>query len=147
MNRFMQNQIRANKIGELNNQLSLSMKAARKYYSKAGAAILAIIILHFVSQITFLRNENLVSERASAKTENKQNNEQINEHINEQSVEIKPEYEAKDSRILKAPAPLVPSNVQRNTENVPQRLAVKKKEPRESRAERLRRAERILTGA
>ena len=143
MNGFKQNQIRTSKIGESNIRLLFLRKPARKHYSKAGAAILAIIILHFVSQFIFLQNENYESERVSAKTKDTRNNKQNSE----QNVEIKTEYETRDSGIIQTPAPAaVPPTFRRKTETAPSQTVIKKKEPRESRAERLRRAERILTG-
>jgi len=137
MKRFNQNQIQTTRVGESKIRLSFLSKPTRKHYSKAGAAILAIIILHFVSQFIFFQSEKFESERTSAKTENERNN--------EQNVEIKTEYDARNSAIVTTSAP-VPSTVQRETKIAPSRSVIKKKEQRESRAERLRRAERILTG-
>ena len=143
MNGFKQNQIQAKKVGESNIRLSFLRKPARKHYSKAGAAILAIIILHFVSQFIFLQNENYESERVSAKTKDTRNNKQNNE----QNVEIKTEYEARDSGVMRLPIPAaVPPTARHKPEIAPSQMVIKKKEPRESRAGRLRRAERILTG-
>ena len=143
MNRFNQNQIQAKKVGELNAQLSFFNNRTRKHYSKAGAAILAIIILHFVSQFTFLQNENFESERVSAKVEDLRNNKQDNE----QNVEIETQYEVKDSGVMQTPVLNdVPPTARHKSEIAPSRTVIKKKEPRESRTERLRRAERILTG-
>ncbi len=141
MKRFNQNQIQTTRFGELKIRPSFLSKPTRKHYSKAGAAILAIIILHFVSQFIFFQSEKFESERTSAKTENERNNEQNDE----QDVEIKTEYDARNSAIVTTSAP-VPSTVQRDTKIAPSRSVIKKKEQRESRAERLRRAERILTG-
>jgi hypothetical protein len=143
MNGFKQNQIQTRKVGESNTRLSFFSNRTRKRYSKAGAAILAIIILHFVSQFIFLQNENYESERVSAKNEDIRDNKQNNE----QNVEIKTEYEARDSGIIQMPVPAaVPPTFRRKPETAPSQTVIKKKEPRESRAERLRRAERILTG-
>ena len=143
MNRYKQNQIQANKVDESNIRSSFLRKPMRKHYSKAGAAILAIIILHFVSQFIFLQNENYESEQVSAKTEGIRNNEQNNE----QNVEVKTEYEARDSGIIQTPVPVaVPPTARRKPEIAPLQKIINKKEPRESRTERLRRAERILTG-
>lgn len=76
------------------------------------------------------------------------------EAVNQRSVEIQPEIEtaAEIKTESEAPKPDVADAseteapvVQPEPKIVPSRV-VRKKEPRESRTERLRRAERILTG-
>ena len=150
MKRFNQNPIQASEGGssESNIRPSLLNKPAPRHYTRAGAAIFVIIILHFVSQFIFLQ-----SEKTAPKTE----------AINHQSVEIQPEAEirpennqiaeietesaAKKPRSVTKPK-TVPPVVQPEPTSAPSRAVIKKKEPRggESRAERLRRAERLLTG-
>ena len=143
MKKYNQNTKQPNKIGKSNTQSPFLSKSKRRLYIKAGAAIFAIVILHFVSQFIFIQNEKLEIEVTSAATENEQSVESIE---NIKSIEIKPlEDEAKTSEIVKAPVP-VPPIVQPETKIAPSRMIIKKKEPRESRAERLRRAEKILTG-
>jgi len=101
-----------------------------------GAAIFAIIILHTVSQFVFFRGEKIASETDA-----------VNNRIveikpeNESGAEIKTEFEARslDNGTL-------PDTVPTESKFVAPRRVIKKKEPRQSKAERLRNAERILTG-
>lgn len=140
MKKYNQNANQPNKVGEPNIQPPFLSKPKRKLYIKAGAAIVAIIILHFVSQFIFIQNEKPVSEVSSAAAKNEQSVESI------ESIEIKTEDESKTSEIVKAPIPVPPAAVQPEIKIAPSQMVIKKKEPRESRAERLRRAERLLTG-
>jgi hypothetical protein len=119
------------------------MKAnARKTYVRSiliGATIITVLILHFaVSQFFF--HEESAEDFA------------VNELTTEQPVIIKPENEAKKAETINItdnvsapaqPAPKIEANqpVRKETETVN-----RKKPPRESRAQRLRRVERILTG-
>lgn len=129
-------------------------KAPQRHYTRAGAAIFVIIILHFVSQFIFFQSEK---------------NAPPTEAVNHQSVEVEPEAEIKpeieiepeNNRIddvktesaakkpeltTRRPNAIQPI-VQPEPTGAPSRVVIKKKEPRvESRAERLRRAERLLTG-
>ena len=139
MKKYNQNTNQLNEDGKSNVQPPFISKPTRKLYIKAGAAIFAIIILHFVSQFIFIQNEKHESEITSAATEIEQSSESI------KSTEIKTEDKTKTSEIVKAPVTAAPI-VQPETKIAPSRTVIKKKEPRESRAERLRRAERILTG-
>lgn len=106
----------------------------RGYYAGVSAAIFAIIVLHFAAQFVFFNNKDLTSEKAFAKTENEQ--------IKPQSAEIKTEYKAINSDVVTTPPPMI----RRESRIIASPAAVKKKQPREARAERLRRAEKILTG-
>ncbi len=129
--KFNQNQLQIDKVRKLRAQPVIT-----------GAAIFAIIVVHFVSQTSFFQNENFISKQNSPKIEN------------EQSTETKTQYEAKsldvkpmpDKATLKtAPEKATPS-VSPKPKIVPSNAVIKKREPGESKAERLRRAERILTG-
>jgi hypothetical protein len=103
-----------------------------------GTAIIAIIILHFVSQFTFFQSENLEADKISPK-----------------SLEIKNQYETKKPDIATIPEIVPP--VERDDEQLEPKAAakqpvvrqtvVRKKESRESKSERLRRLEKVLTGA
>ena len=139
MKKYNQNTNQPNETGKSNIQPPFISKPTRKLYIKAGAVIFAIIILHFVSQFIFIQNEKLESEITSAVTEPEQSVESI------KSAEIKTEAKTKNVEIVKAPVPAAPT-VQPEPKIAPSRTILKKKETRESRAERLRRAERILTG-
>lgn len=112
--------------------------------SLAGAAILAVIVLHFV-----------VSQFISFESRKESS---VAEVISQPDIEISTEYEAKKLDVAVAPkvvqaAPVTSisqseandDEVELKRETVKQPLA-RKKEPRESRAERLRRAEKLLTG-
>lgn len=145
MEKLNQNQNQANNIGESKLQPALLNKPKQRYYIKVGAAIFVVIVLHFVSQFTFLRNENIQIEETSAKIENKQENKQTVE--NKPEVEVKPDYEAKNLNIPTTPVSVaVPKISEDEPKDAPSRAMPKKKELRESKAERLRRAEKILTG-
>lgn len=119
--------------------LSFLNKLTQRFPAKVGgAAISALIVLHFVSQFIFFQNDNAPVEITAPKIEN------------EQIVEIKPEKEPVKSDITALPAEAVPA-APAVVEPVPAaapplQKSVKKKQSRESKTERLRRAERILTG-
>lgn len=120
----------------------------------AVAAIVAIAVLHFVIQSNFIQSEqskNLLVEEVSVKTnrirlpnfETEQLRPQIAE-IKENTVETK-----KTNKVISnQPAPQIKQRQIEKTEIVlpkPQ-PQIKKKEVVDPRTERLRRAERILTG-
>jgi hypothetical protein len=133
MKRFNQNRTQTNEVGNSNVRPSFFGKLAHKHRNKLGAAIFAIIALHFVSQFVFFPSDNPQIEENLPKIEN------------EQTVEIKTENEVAKPNIVAKPE-VVPSVVQPERKIAPSQTLIKKKEPRESRAERLRRAEKILTG-
>ena len=100
------------------------------------AGILAVAVVHFVVQLSFIQSEKLRSAESS----------------DELTVEIAPpetqiidvkadEYEVRKVKVVTIPERVAPQS-RRRAEVVP----VKGKIVRETRAERLRRAERILTG-
>jgi hypothetical protein len=145
MKRINQNQIRIKKAGTSNARASFFSKPSQRHYTKAGAAILAIIVLHFVSNFIFFRGENLQSEQAAVKPENEQVT-QIQSAVDQNRVAK--QSEIKDINIKTTPAAVLPTVREQPTET-PARRAPKKKasrENRESNTERLRRAEKILTG-
>lgn len=133
--RFKQNQIQLYEAGKAPARPSFSSKLTRRRKIKIGTAIFVIVILHFVSQFIFFRSENFQSGKISSET------------ANEQNVEIKTEYEAKNLENTVTPEIVSPIVVEPASKNAPVPTVVKKKEQRESKAERLRHAERILTGA
>lgn len=107
----------------------------------AVGAILAVGVLHFAFQLSFIQLENNQNQRVAevpAKIE----------QLLEQPVDNKPvEFKVKkaDAVIPEKSAPQVVR--QRQFEAAPSKQpSVKKKEAVESRAERLRRAEKLLTG-
>lgn len=163
MKRFIQNEQRVRvTAAESNIRTPLSPppgKSVQSHYTKAVAAIFAVIVLHFVSQSIFFQ-----SEKDSLKTE----------AISHRSVEIEFETERQSAQIETEPTakeepqiettPQPPQQQQQKKKQQqqktilpvaepelkpappPTRVVIKKKETRESRAERLRRAEKILTG-
>lgn len=124
-------------------RLSFLNKLTLNHYTIAGAAIFAIIVVHFVLQFTFIQSENFRSALTSIPPE----------PIKEKSVEIKTVNDEikTNNEPIKLDIVTIPKTAA-STFPPPQRKTlisqtiVKKKEPRESRAERLRRAEKILTG-
>lgn len=135
MKRFNQTRIQTKEIGKTNIRALSTSKSKRVYYAKIGTAIFAIIVLHFAAQFIFFNSKNLQGENTFAKTEN--------EPIKRHSAEIKTEYKAINSDVVTTPAPPV---IQREGKIAASPVAEKKKQPRETRAERLRRAEKLLTG-
>lgn len=127
-------------------RLSFLRKLTPNHYTIAGAAIFAIIVLHFVFQFTFIQSENFRSALISIQPE----------PIREKSLEIKIEENTSkldknikkvDGNVSKIETINSPKTVApQQPKIIPSKTVVEKKEPRETRAERLRRAEKILTG-
>lgn len=141
MKRFNQNRKQTSNIGESNIRPLFLSKLTRRNNTIAGAAILAVIVLHFVSQFVFFQ-----SEKPAFK------NEAISQPIaeikseNDSRIEIETEFEAKKPDVAEVPDAAVSPTVQPEPGTVAPSRIVKKKETRETRAERLRRAEKFLTG-
>lgn len=120
---------------------SFLRKPQQKRFTVTGAGILAIIILHFAWQFSFIQSENLQNAEMSARSEQSER----------QIVEIEPEYEAKNRNFANPvslpkiilPAEPLPEVKPLQTVSQP---VLKKKTPLESRSERLRRVEKALTG-
>ena len=130
------------------------VKQAR--YVFAGSAICAIIIFHLVFQFSFIQSENVKMVRELSKNEQPEekytapiieNNDEpdINDVKETAAEETETKIDYKKPVITakpKEPAPRVqPPPKPTHSQNV-----IRKSEPQESRAERLRRAEKILTG-
>jgi type IV secretory pathway VirB10-like protein len=130
------NQRKADEIINPHAGLSFFSKFTQRFPAKVGgAAISALIVLHFVSQFIFFQNESVPDENTMPKIEN------------EQVFEIKPESEPiKPSVVVSPKRPATAPIIQPEPKAAPVRKTIKKKEPVESKTERLRRAERILTG-
>lgn len=112
----------------------------KKYNIKIGAAIFAIIVLHFVSQSVLFHDNNSYAKVEVAPV-----------------AEVKPAFESRKVETVNAPAPVVPvvktEIVQPEPKTIAPQPASKKKiemretkDARQTRAERLRYAEKILTG-
>lgn len=141
MKRFNQNQAQANKAVEQNIRPFVLRKLTRRNQTIAGAAILAIIVLHFVSQFIFFQ-----SEKPSPEIEAISRQSVEIESENDPNLEIEIESEAEKPDVVTMPEK-APPNVQPEPKIAPpQPTLIRKKEPRASKAERLRRAERLLTG-
>lgn len=135
--KFNQNQIRRDAGGKMRVRSVLM-----------GAAIFAVIVLHFVSQFVFIQNEKIASETETGdkqivkiKPEIEQRAKAEPENEARSGAENKPKYEARSSDTETTPDAAPPES-----KIAPSRTVIKKKESGESKAERLRRAERILTG-
>lgn len=133
---FNSKQAPANQAEKRTLQSSFVGKLRKKFPTKLGAAVFALIVLHFAAQLILFRSEN-----ESPKIEN------------DSIVEVETKYDVRTSGVEEMPDVLVPSAIPASVQAEPrtvtppvQKVTVKKKEPAESKAERLRRAERILTG-
>ena len=151
---------------------TIPYKKGQKKYIVLGGAILTIIILHFVLQFSFIQSENVQTIQNLTKVEEYKEDDEFTERITEKvvvstkeneadvkdvaDVKNKPvseattppktEYNTKKVKIISKPKVTSPP-VQSRPKNVQSRIVIKKKvPPQETRAERLRRAERILTG-
>jgi hypothetical protein len=139
MGKINQNQIRTNKSGDSETRRSFLDWLTRGNRKAAGAAVLAVIVLHFASQFAFFRSEEPLP---------------TTETVNIQIPEIKPEndlnIEAETEYQTSAPtvkiSKSVKSTIRPESKTASTRAVIKKREPRESRTARLRRAEKILTG-
>ena len=121
---------------------SMTNKNKRRRY-KIVAAILAVFVLHFAWQFSFVQKENL------RVTENSIKNSRIEvlpveSQPKEDVAEIKPDLvekiEANETPKNSLPIKFSPP------ENKREQAELKKNPPRESKSERLRRAEKLLTG-
>jgi hypothetical protein len=99
------------------------------------------MVIHFVLQLSFIQTENLQVIETSVK-----NIKPVEQTVNtkEEEFEVK-EYKAKKINNITAPKTVKPV-VRRQPETAPPRIPPEKKVNRESRAARLRRAEKLLTG-
>lgn len=128
------------------------LKKSGKYYAIVGLFILAIAVGHFTMQITFIQKETLRSDETAVEADKVIEPKVENALPARQVIEIEPEQvEVKKIEVIKIPE-VVKTAPRRQKENVPvknpnSKKAVRKVESdRESRAERMRRAERLLTG-
>ncbi len=128
--------IKAEVLEKTNNQVWLSKIIFKRRNAIGIAAILAIGILHFAFQISFIQTE---------RTQVAENPVKI-ETVSEQPAETKSaEFEVKKADIILPPKPASQIK-QRQAEIAPAKPQLKKKDSVETKAERLRRAEKILTG-
>ena len=125
---------------EANGQQNASplRKALQNTNAIAIAGIFILIVLHFVSQFTIFKVE--TAQNAPVRAEI------VPAPENQQVAEIKVVEETKNLEAVETVERVTPVVAQPKSKPAPVRVSPKKKEPRETRAERLRRAERILTG-
>lgn len=124
----------------------------RKSYLMGITGIVAIIVLQAAFQFYFIQDENLRAAEtliADDRAVEKSDEEPLNTEISEIKEEAKIETKAEAKKIVennvtksKKSAP----EVRRDLQATPSRIIFRKRESRESTAERLRRAEKILTG-
>ncbi len=129
-----------------------SAKSRQTRYKIAGAAICAVIVLHFVWQFSFIQSEKLRAAQNSViavtpdKTLNKiQQNQPPLDLKNDESSQSAPVYDAKNSDLINSEKVIEPA-AKRQTETKSAPLVPAKKAVPESKNERLRRAEKLLTG-
>ncbi len=134
--------LKAIKIKRADNRSSFSKRVFNWRNAAVIAAILAVGVLQFIYQLSVIKTENTQLPEPPAKSK------QIRE---QPAVAVPAAFDAKKVEIAlpEKPAPVIrqPKIVrQSEVENAPSKLPLKKKEAVETRAERLRRAEKILTG-
>lgn len=128
--------LKAGSLEEKNNQPRLSSTIFKRRNTIGIAAILVIGILHFAFQLSIIQTE---------KKQVAENPVSI-EQVREQPPVTKPvEFEATKADVV-LPEKTAPQIKQRQPEIAPSKMQLKKKEAVDTRAERLRRAEKILTG-
>ena len=129
------------------NKKSFVSGKSKNYYLIIGTIILGIAFVHFGMQINFIQKETLRSFQAAIETENVAVADEAEITLPvEQALEISPEH-LNEKKVEVAPAPEIKAvPVRKKDVILPEPKVVRKKEVRETRAERLRRAERILTG-
>lgn len=128
-------EISANGLNAAPTKVAFLKNSQKRLSAGLGAAIIAILVSHFVWQFYFIQSENLQVVATPAKSE----------PVEKQIVESKPELKAKNQEIVKPPPPVLP-NKSPQFEATPSQTVLKKKAPVETRAERLRRVEKALTG-
>lgn len=125
---------------------SFALGKSKKYYLVVGTVILGIAVAHFGLQMIFIQKENLRSFEAAIETVDVPfSNVETNSPV-EQTLEVSPEKVStkKVGKIAVSEVKTVP--IRKKEVVVPEPKAIRKKEVRETRAERLRRTERFLTG-
>ena len=100
-----------------------------------GAGILAVSALHFIWQISLIQSEDLQIAEIPVKAE----------QLERKIFDNEPDYKTENENSVKPPKVVPPTEPPR-AEIKPSRTFLKKKAPLETRAERLRRVERALTG-
>ena len=121
-------------------------KPGRKRYKIAGAAIFAILVLHTIWQFSFIQSENLRAAEAEIETL-KLEKLPVSIGEDEPPVKVNPVYEAKKSDVVISPKIVQPAAYRQPETKIALPPIMPKKKPAvESKSERLRRAEKLLTG-
>lgn len=153
-----------------NSKSSVRQPSGQKHFWIAGGAIAAIIVSHFVFQFLFIQSENVRLTEDLVKTEKVEQTESFVKPVSEaviqphatNKIEDEPEtvvetavktedaakksQETKKAQITKkSPTVLPPAQVKPN-KTTPTRVINRKNDESETRAERLRRVEKALTG-
>lgn len=122
------------------------LKKSGKYYVLLGLFIMTIAVVHFALQINFIQKEKLESIETAVEVEKNIEPEIETDAPENQVIGIQPEqYEVKKVEVIALPEYVKPEH-RLQKETAPAKPVRKKKEIPETRAARLRRAERILTG-
>ena len=138
-----QNPVQTNELGN-ESPNSVPEKSGRKRYKIAGAAIFVILVLHSIWQFSFIQSENLRAAEAELNTIQLEKL-PVAFKKDKPPVEVKPVYQAKKSDVVISPKAVQPATF-RQSEIKPAPPTPKKKPVSESKTQRLRRAEKLLTG-
>ncbi len=141
--RFNRNQSLKKEAGGAPPNNSPTKEKGRRRY-KITAAILAIFVLHFAWQFSFIQRENLRMAEDSLNTA-RLDVLPVEDQTAVEPVEITTETAAKTSVVERTVKSVVPVKYTPPENNRPP-VELKKKAAREPRSERLRRAEKLLTG-
>lgn len=134
---------------------SLIKKLSKSYPLFIGLGILGIMVVHFAFQMNFIQTERFQSVETVVQTENAET-EQTTDKVTEiipQIINIAPEvYEVQKVKIITIPEKVAPEPRRQVESAAAAKIPVKKKAERkteddsETEKERLRRAEKLLTG-
>ncbi|CAN5160796.1 hypothetical protein BH20ACI1_BH20ACI1_21930 [soil metagenome] len=168
-NAFQGSRKKARDENKTSADVPFNWKLAKKNFWVAGAGVLAIFVLHFFFQVSFINtdiaqtNKELIQAEQVTEVESFDEIEptaeaepfdeidpfvkQIAEKPAEPAAEYAAKAEIKSTKPEVVRKPTVASPTVQPRPKAPPPRTLRKKEPQETRAERLRRAERILTGA
>lgn len=146
-------------------------KSGKTRYAVAATGIFAILVSHFLFQFFYIQNENIRAPEELVKTEKFEANDQMAEMpakpdvpkiveakdiVEEEELdqaedpsatETESKTNNKQHKEIKRKSRNVSTPIRSRSNSTPIQRVIKKKVPQETRAERLRRAEKILTGA
>jgi hypothetical protein len=140
MGKINYNRIRKSKAGESGPRRSFFGWLTQGNRKAAGAAILAVMVLHFASQFAFFESEEPLPTHEAVNIQIPENNPEIDLDLGTETQQFQIA-----APTLTTPKTVTPT-VRPEAKIAPSKMVIRKREPRESRTARLRRAERILTG-